>query len=277
MKYLSFLTVAAVAVVTFACGSAKRPAADQAGAQPGKILVLYYSQTGVTDKVARELARQTGADMERIEAVTPYAGTYEETIARCKEEMEQGLVPDIRPLQSAVEDYDVIFLGYPVWFGTYARPVMRLVQRYGFAGKTVVPFATFGSGGLQASTDSLRQALPQADVKAGFGIREVHSDQAASRINRFLIENGYVAGEVEALAAYSEQTPITPEQTAIFNEACAGYKYPLGTPVSAGWRETAESIDYRFVADNGRGGTSVIFITVPKGGNGQAEFTEVVR
>lgn len=276
MKHLAFLTLAALAVVAFACSPAKRPAADQAETRSGKILVLYYSQTGVTDKVAQELARQLGADMERIEAVAPYAGTYEETIARCKEEMEQGLVPDIQPLQSKVEDYDIIFIGYPVWFGTYARPVMRLVAQYGFAGKTVVSFATFGSGGLQASTDSLRQALPQAEVKAGFGIREVHSDRAAAKISRFLIENGYVGGEVEALPAYGEQTPVTPEQTAVFNEACAGYKYPLGTPVSAGWRETAESVDYRFVADNGRGGTSVIFVTVPKAG-GRAEFTEVVR
>ncbi|MDE6112760.1 MAG: NAD(P)H-dependent oxidoreductase, partial [Bacteroidales bacterium] len=178
MKYLPFLTLAALAVVAFACTPAKRPAADQAESQPAKMLVLYYSQTGVTDKVAQELARQTGADVERIEAVAPYAGTYEETIARCKEEMAQGIVPEIKPLQSNIEDYGVIFLGYPVWFGTYARPVMQLVAQYDFAGKTVVPFATFGSGGLQASADSLRLALPQAEVKAGFGIREVHSDRA---------------------------------------------------------------------------------------------------
>ena len=63
-----------------------------------------------------------------------------------------------------LSDYDVIFLGYPIWFGTYAMPIATLVKEQDFAGKTIVPFCTFGSGGLNTSTDALTKALPKAKV-----------------------------------------------------------------------------------------------------------------
>ena len=113
-----------------------------------KKLVLYFSETGSTKTVAEELQRQLQADIECIEAVTPYTGNFGETMQRGQREMQSGELPALKPLKSKLADYDVIFLGYPIWFGTYATPIATLVRDNDFAGKTIVPFCTFGSGGL---------------------------------------------------------------------------------------------------------------------------------
>ena len=122
-----------------------------------KTLVLYYSETGTTKIVAQELQKQLNADIESVEAVQPYSGNFQETIQRSQQERQNGKTPDLKPLKSKIANYDIIFLGYPIWFGTYAMPIATLVKENNFAGKTIVPFCTFGSGGLNTSTeDSLK-------------------------------------------------------------------------------------------------------------------------
>ena len=100
-----------------------------------KQLVLYYSETGTTKTVAQELQKQLGADIEEIEAVVPYSGNFQETIQRGQREMQSGEMPAIKPLKKQIADYDIIFLGYPIWFGTYANPIITLVKEQDFAGK----------------------------------------------------------------------------------------------------------------------------------------------
>ena len=121
-----------------------------------KKLVLYYSETGTTKAVAEELQKQTGADIEAIEAVKPYSGNFQETIQRYQQERQNREKTSLKPLKSKISDYDVIFLGYPIWGGIYAMPIITLIKENDFAGKTIVPFCTFGSGGLNTSSDALK-------------------------------------------------------------------------------------------------------------------------
>ena len=245
-----------------------------------KVLVLYYSQTGTTQAVAEELQKQLGADIERIEAVNPYDGDFQATIDRCRGEMESGELPELNPIQANLADYDVIFIGYPIWFGTYAMPVATLVKENDFAGKTVVPFCTFGSGG-GASWKNLKEALPKADIRQGYGVRQARIEAAPKELDRFLIENGYKKGDIAPLPDYSEQVPVTQEDSLVFDAACSNYQFPLGTPVTVGKRETEESTDYKFTAKSigfdGQESTSTIFVTVNKEEGAKPEFTEVVR
>lgn len=249
--------------------------------KPQKVLVLYYSQTGTTQTVAEELQKQLGADIERIEAVVPYDGDFQATIERSGKERESGELPEINPIKANFADYDVIFIGYPIWFGTYAMPIATLVKENEFTGKTIVPFCTFGSGGLGSSVKNLKQALPNADIKQGYGIRQARIEAAPKEIERFLIENGFKEGNVAPLPEYSEQVPVTKEDSLIFDAACSGYQFPLGTPVTVGKRETEESTDYKFTAKSigfdGQEGTSTIFVTTSKEEGAKPEFTEVVR
>ena len=249
--------------------------------KPQKVLVLYYSQSGTTQAVAEELQRQLDANLERIEVAVPYDGDFQATIDRSRKEMESGELPELNPLRANLADYDVIFLGYPIWFGTYAMPIATLVKENDFAGKTVIPFCTFGSGGLNSSTKALKEALPQADIRQGYGIRQARIEAAPKELNRFLIENGYKQGTVAPLPEYSEQVPVTQEDSLVFDAACSGYQFPLGTPVSVGKRETEEGTDYKFTAKsigfNGQEGTSTILVTVSSEEGAKPEFTEVIR
>ena len=244
-----------------------------------KQLVLFYSEGGTTKAVAEELQKQLSADIEEIEAVEPYSGDFQATIQRGSKERESGQWPAIKSLKFKITDYDVIFLGYPIWFGTYANPIVTLVKEQDFEGKTIVPFCTFGSGGLNTSTADLVKALPKAKIVKGYGVRTARVAKAAKELDRFLKENGYKEGSVAKLPDYSAQQPVTEEEKAIFDAACSSYQFPLGTPESVGKRETPDGTDYQFTVKgrgmNGEEATSTIYVTVEKGE--QPEFTEVVR
>ena len=246
-----------------------------------KKLVLYYSETGTTKAVAEELQKQVGADIEAIEAVTPYSGNFQETIQRYQRERQNGETPALKPLKSKIADYDLIFLGYPIWGGVYAMPIFTLIQENDFAGKTIVPFCTFGSGGLNTSADALKAALPKATVKAGYGVRTARVAAAPKELDRFLKENGYKKGTIEKLPDYSAQQPVTDAERAIFDAACSSYQFPLGTPQTFGKRATSDSTDYKFSVKgrgmNGEESTSIIYVTVGKAADAKPEFTEVVR
>ncbi len=244
-----------------------------------KTLILYYSQTGVTKQVAEELQRRLRADIEEIEVTNPYNGTYEETIGRCIEERKKDELPHIRPLKSDLKKYRTIFLGYPIWFGTYARPVITLVKSFKFANREIIPFCTFGSGGLIESTNNLKKDLPLAYVKDGFGIREARISRVKEELDRFLKLNGFITGTVEIFQEYSEQRPVNEEDKIIFSEACSSYKYPLGTPIAVSCRKTNKGMDYLFISKgktpDGKEVNSKIYVTVEN--NQKPEFTMVVR
>ena len=246
-----------------------------------KKLVLYYSETNNTKAVAEELQKQVGADIECIEAVKPYSGNFQETMQRGQREMQSGELPELKPLKKNISDYDIIFLGYPIWFSTYAVPIATLVKENDFTGKTIVPFCTFGSGGLNTSSDALRKALPKANIKPGYGVRTARVAAAAKELDRFLKENGYKPGTVTPLPDYSEQKPVTEAEKALFDAACSSYQFPLGTPVSVGKRKTPDSMDYKYTVTgrgmNGEETTSIIYVTVPNADRNNPEFTEVVR
>ena len=265
-RYFYALLMSTLALVLGACGS-KNTAP--------KALVLYYSQTGATQTVAQELQKVLNADIEAIELENPYTGTYAETLDRVGKERESGNLPKLKTLKADLAEYDVVYLGYPIWFGTYALPIASLVKEQSFEGKKIVPFCTFGSGGLEPAMADLKKHLPKAQIADhGFGIRNARIASTAKELNRFLVEYGYLAGEVQALPGYSEMLPVTEEEKQIFDAACGDYQYPMGTPVKAGKRGTPEGVDYIFEVE-GRMGTSTIYITVANGA--KPEFTRVVR
>ena len=247
-----------------------------------KKLVLYFSESGSTKAVAEELQKQLGADIESILPEVPYSGNFQETMQRNQRETQSGTLPKIKPIKAKIADYDIIFLGYPIWGGTYASPIASLLKEQDFADKKVVPFCTFGSGGLNTSADALKKALPKAKIQAGYGVRAARVAAAAKELDRFLKENGYKKGSVKPLLAYSEQKPVTDAEKAIFEAACSSYQFPLGTPETCGKRITDDSIDYEFkVKSQGFGGggaqTSTIYVTMGKEAGAKPEFTQVVR
>ena len=242
-----------------------------------KQLVLYYSQTGATKVVAEEIQKLLNTDIELIELENPYTGTYAETIERTRQERENGNLPTLKPLKADLSKYEVIYLGYPIWFGTYALPIASLVKDHNFEGKKIVTFCTFGSGGLESAIEDLKKVLPKAEIaEHGFGIRNARVTATPKELNRFLIEYGYMDGQVEALPGYSEMRPVMEEEKQIFDAACGDYQYPMGTPVLVGKRGTTEGVDYIYEVEN-NGKTCTVFVTVGHEEGAKPEFTRVVR
>ena len=194
MKRLLVLAIVAMAAVS--CGPKKENQKEEAPkAETPKVLVLYYSQTSNTKAVATEIATRLGADIEEIVLTKPYDEDFQATIERCKQDREQGISPEIQPLAADIAKYDVVFLGYPVWFGTYAPPVITFLSQVDLSGKKVVPFCTFGSGGLESSMKDLAEAQPKAEILPGYGVRAARLDAAPKEIDQFLKASGFLEGE----------------------------------------------------------------------------------
>ena len=248
------------------------------------MLVLYYSQTGVTEKVAQEIATSLSADIEKIDAVVPYAGDFGATIARCRQEREDGILPEIHPLTADLSKYDVIFLGYPVWFGTYAPPVATLLEQVDLSGKKVVPFCTFGSGGLDSSVRDLVAKQPGAEVLPGYGVRAARIEAAPKEVERFLKAGGFLEGEYTALEEFPASHPVTEEEAALFDAAVNGYPMLNAKASAVASRIHPDGVEYLFTAidqprepkpDMPPAGELQVYVLVEEG---QAPvFTQVIR
>ena len=272
-----FLLVLFAALCFVACGNGQKTNNTQTTEEPkkaDKILVVYYSQSNTTKTVAQEIQKQLGCDIAEIECVEPYTGDFGAVIGRWQQEQKDGKSTEIKPLSKDVKDYDVIFLGYPIWGGTYASPVATFLKNTDFQGKKVVPFCTFGSGGLNTSTDALKKNAKNANIVEGYGIRQARIAKVGGEVEQFLIKAGFKNGTLEQLPEFSEQETVTDSEKEIFNKACSNYQFPLGEPSTVGARKVKGGTEYLFTVDS-QNGKSQIYVIAEDGA--QPEFTQVVR
>lgn len=221
MKIMKLLMIAALAMIVATSCSQNSMRAKREKAP--KMLVLYYSLTSNTKTVAQEIATRLHADIEEITLVEPYDTAFQATIDRCKADREKGVTPEINPLKSKVADYDVVFIGYPIWFGTYAPPIATLLDKIDLSGKTVVPFCTFGSGGLESSAKDLAAKQPKATIRQGYGVRAARLDAVPREVEDFLARNFFADGKFDMPEPFPEQHPVSAEEAAIFDAAVDGY------------------------------------------------------
>ena len=110
-----------------------------------KALVVYYSwSNGNTKRIALQLQEAIGADIERIETVVPYSGSYDDVVEQAHDEVRRGFSPKIKALSHDASDYDVVAIGTPTWWYTMAPAVKTFLHQQQFSGKTVIPFMTNG-------------------------------------------------------------------------------------------------------------------------------------
>lgn len=280
MKTLKFmLALTVVAMSTASCGSKKE--AETAEQKTPKMLVVYYSQLGNTKAVAQEIATKVGADIEAIEAVKPYDGDFDATIARCMQEREAGTVVEINPVKANVSDYDIIFVGAPVWFGVFAPPMLTYLNQVDLSGKKVVPFCTFGSGGLESSTQDLAERQPKADIMPGYGVREARMEAMPKEVDQFLKANGFIEGEYTQLEDFPEQHEVSKEEAAIFDAAVDGYPMIHAKATKVAMRPLPDGMEYLFTAESiptekmPASGEMTVYVTVANGAT--PVFTKVIR
>lgn len=136
-----------------------------------KTLVAYFSASGVTRGVAQQLAEVAGADLHEIAPAEVYTEAdldWRDSLSRSSVEMkDKSSRPALAETDLKLEDYNVIYVGYPIWWGTCPTIINTFLEAYDLTGKTIIPFATSGGSGIEQSQKDLSEAYPQATWKQG--------------------------------------------------------------------------------------------------------------
>ena len=149
----------------------------------GKTLVVYFSATGNTESAANYIAQATGGDLFELEPAEPYTDedlNYNNDNSRVSREHEDESLRNVELVADTVEnwdDYDTVFIGYPIWWGIAAWPVDSFVEANDFTGKTVIPFATSASSGLGQSGKLLAELAGTGDWQEGQRFRSSVSEE----------------------------------------------------------------------------------------------------
>ena len=149
----------------------------------GKTLVVYFSATGNTERVAEVIADTTGGELFELEPIDPYTDedlNYNDDYSRVSQEYADESLRNVELVADTVDDWqDVerIYIGYPVWWGIAAWPVNTFVEANDFTGKTVIPFCTSASSGLGDSGELLAELAGTGDWQEGMRFRSSVSDE----------------------------------------------------------------------------------------------------
>ena len=177
-KIISLFMALGIVLSLAACSTNQSPSESTPEEQrptdeAGKTLVVYYSATGNTENVANYIATATDGDLFELEPAEPYSDAdlnWTDDNSRVVREHDNPDERDIALVKSTVEnwdEYDTIFIGYPIWWGIAAWPVDRFIEANDFTGKTVIPFATSSSSGLGESGKLLSQKAGTGDWQEG--------------------------------------------------------------------------------------------------------------
>lgn len=146
-----------------------------------KILVAYFSCTGTTEKVAEKIADKTNGTLYKIVPQTPYTSedlNYGNPNSRTSiEQNDENFRTEIAGKIENFEDFDVIFIGYPIWWGKAPKIIYTFLEEYNFSGKTVIPFCTSGSSGIDSSIPILKTITPNATFSDGKRFSSQVSDE----------------------------------------------------------------------------------------------------
>lgn len=156
------------------------------------MLIVYFSHSGNTRRLASCIQRLTGGDLAQITPLTPYPQDYDAVVEMAKQEQRRNVRPAISPMQPDPADYDTLFLGYPNWWGTFPMPVFTFLERHPVGGRTLVPFCTHEGSRLGRSEQDLRRLCPQARLLKGFEVRGSRVDGAEPSVKAWLSELGII-------------------------------------------------------------------------------------
>lgn len=155
-----------------------------------KSLVVYFSVTGNTQTLAERVHAQVGGDLVELVPVVPYSKVYSETVARARQEIESNANPEITSAIPNMDDYDTIFIGYPIWAGTIPRALITFFRQNDTKGKTIAPFSTHGGGGPGRSVQDIRALCPDAKVTNGLSMTGRVASGSQQDIAQWLRNNG---------------------------------------------------------------------------------------
>lgn len=166
------LMIAAFICLLSGCSSAQQlPAKTQPMPAEKKILIVYLSRTGNTKAIAEFIRQKVGGTIVPLESETPYPADYDATVRQVARENETGYLPALKTKIDRIEQYDVVFVGFPTWGMQLPPPMKSFLRQYDLSGKTVVPFNTNAGYGVGSSFQTVKELCPKSTITEGFEIK----------------------------------------------------------------------------------------------------------
>ena len=138
-------------------------------------LVVYYSYSGITRRLAEDIALITDGNLRELKPQKPYSFSYNTAVKEAREEIEKGYCPPLLQGAEAIENTDVIFIGSPNWLKTFAPPVLSFLRAVDLSGKTIIPFCTHGGGGFGRMIEDYKKECKNSTIKDGIALRGDYS------------------------------------------------------------------------------------------------------
>lgn len=153
-----------------------------------KILIVYFSITGNTEKIATEIHEEVGGDLFRIDLVNNYPSTYKEQTEIAKKELKEGFLPALKDRIDDIQKYDIIYIGSPNWWGTICPPVRSFINQHDLSNKKIIPFITHGGGGKENTITDLTKLCNESVVEQnawiGFGASIKNFDDWINKVSK---------------------------------------------------------------------------------------------
>ncbi len=153
-----------------------------------KVLIVYYSYSGNTEFIAKKIQAKTGGDLFKIETEKPYPASYNEVVEQAKQEKAEDYRPKIKSIPKNIQEYDIIFLGTPVWWYTMAPPLKTFLSQVDLKEKIVVPFCTHGGGGASSTFSDIKKLASQANIQEGLEIYSRGNNSTDKEIDLWIMQ-----------------------------------------------------------------------------------------
>lgn len=155
-------------------------------AEKENILVAYFSWSGNTEQMAQMIQSETGGEIFRIEPAEAYTDDYDTLLDVAQQEQADNARPQLASQVENWDDYDVVFVGYPDWWGDAPMLIYSFMESYDWSGKTLVPFCTSGGSGFGRSLDKLPESAPDAVIAEGLHVSGSRVDSASEEISSWI-------------------------------------------------------------------------------------------
>ena len=155
------------------------------------ILIAYFSWSGNTKQLAEEIQTQAGGELFEIIPETPYTENINELSGISLQEQRNDIRPPLSTQVDDMDQYDVVFIGFPNWWNNAPMPVFTFLEQYDFSDKTVIPFSTYGEGGWGRSISSIEEKVGSAIVAEGLAVRESELSDAPTKVTEWLSQLGF--------------------------------------------------------------------------------------
>lgn len=157
----------------------------------GKALVLYFSQSGNTETVAKFIHESVGGDIVKLETKEAYPSDYNTLVNYAQEEQQRNGRPELKTKIDNIDEYDVIFFGYPNWWADMPMAMYSFLDEYDLSGKTIAPFITHGGSGLSGTPNKIKQEEPNATVTEGLAISGSSASSSKGTVQNWLSKIGF--------------------------------------------------------------------------------------